>query len=120
MSAGERIHEQRFISKKSMSCNLNQSIYPTPLIYVLHSFQGHLDECQLFIFILKVLRDFSAFIKSGTRAHIFGPKCAKVSVPYFAVCVFLVLNLFFEQYLMFSFIGNTRDMITGESPFITS
>ena len=83
-----------FISRMSIQFNLNQSIYPTPLIYVLHSLHGHLDGRQLFIFILKVFRDFSNFIKSGTRAHILGPKWAKVSVPYFAVCVLYCIVLY--------------------------
>ena len=66
MSVGERIHEQSFISKKSMSCNLNQL-----LIYVMHSLQGHLDGRQLFIFMryCSIQSAESAFSKINFMAY---------------------------------------------------
>ena len=47
---------------------------PTPLIYFLQSLQGQLCGTQLWISILKLLRELVTFIFAETISRILGPK----------------------------------------------
>ena len=70
-------------------------------------------------FILEFLQRICFFSSVGIIAHTFGPKRAKVSVPYLTVCTLRVSKIFFEQYCTDSLTGNTRDIISGDILFTT-
>ena len=82
--------------------------------YVLHILQGHLIGFHFRIFLVNLdnenlLRFF------GTIDQIFGPRCAKDSVPQETVFTLHVLKTLFPGYLLLDFSGKIWSMILGDN-----
>ena len=88
-------------------------------MYVLHNLHGHLTGFHSFILLLNNFSEQDSFISFGIIAHIFGPKCAKVSVPYLTVRTFRVIKGLSEQYFTELLSGNTSNINWGDILFIT-
>ena len=59
------------------------------------------------------------FMSAGTIDQIFGPRCARVSVPCETVLTLRVMNSFSPGYLDEVFRGKTMFIIFGEMPYHT-
>ena len=57
-------------------------------MYVLHNLHGHLSGFHSLILLLNNFTEFVSFKAFGISAHISGPKCTNVSVPYLTVRTF--------------------------------
>ena len=86
-------------------------------MYVLHNLHGHLSGFHSLILLLNNFTEFIPFKTFGIIAHIFGPKCARVSAPYLTVRTFLAVKGFFEKYFTDFLSGNTCDINCGDIPF---
>ena len=84
---------------------------------VLHILHGHFSSFHFLISLIKISKEDTFFVFSGTRFYIWGPLYVTVSVPYFAVLLFVEYNYwkFLRLYLLF-LIMKASFIIGGDKP----